>query len=198
MTALHSSTLAEDLKLIYPSQQLNTNVKWEDYESLLSKLQSFIPRPMTFAELTDLDPQQESTQSLLSLLYEELCVHNSVVVRLQASLNELSTFLKGDSLFTLRIGSALSSIRDNSVPASWKSFLPPPLAQCPELLLALNLLRQRIAFYKGVLEIGKVNLPLVMEPALFSNPEDMMIRILHISPANNSHLERQIDAKVMI
>ena len=196
MDAVRSSALSEDLKLIFPSQSHAHN-KWEEYEPLLSKLRSFIPPAFTYSQLTELDPQEETTDSLLSILYEELCIHNSVLIRLHASLNEIFSFLKGDTLFTSRIGLALTSIRNNTVPVIWRSLLPTPLAECPELVLALNLLRCRIAFYAKVLLKGSVSSGLsVLEPVLLSNPEDVISRIFKKSTSECSNLEVQLDAKV--
>ena len=194
LTALQSLALSEDLKLIYPSQSPTHNY-WEQYEPLVLKLRSFIPTPLTYSQLVQRDPHQITTQDLLSIIYEELCVHNSALISLHASLDELFTFLKGDALFTARIGVTLSSIRDNSIPAMWKTLLPFPLAQSPELMLALNLLRCRMEFYTRVLEVGKDNLPSSLEPALFSNPGDVISRMLQVSH-NSSQLDLQIGAKV--
>lgn len=185
----------EDLQLIYSSQPQCTHSKWETYESLLSKLQHFIPPPLTYSQLVELDPQEGTTQDLLSILYEELCTHNSALVGLQASLNELLAFLKGDALFTSRIGLTLTSIRENTIPAMWKSLLPFPLALCPELMLALNLLKSRVSFYTRVLQSGKVSLPTVLEPTLFSNPSDVISRVLQLS-RDGFQPDVVIDAKV--
>ena len=192
---LKNLALSEDLQLISPSRLPPTHNKWEGYESLLSKLQHFIPPPLTYSQLVELDPQEVTTQGLLSILYEELCVHNSALVGLQVSLNELLAFLKGDTPFTSRIGLTLTSIRDNIIPAMWKSLLPFPLAHCPELVLALNLLKSRVSFYTRILESGKVSLPAVLEPALFSNPNDVISRILQLS-RDGFQPGMVIDAKV--
>lgn len=197
LTTLQSLSLLEDLQLIYPSQPSPTHSRWESYESFLSKLQYFLPSPLTYSQLVELDPREDTTQHLLAVLYEELCVHNSALVGLQASLNELLTFLKGDTLFTTRIGLTLTSIKDNTIPAMWKGLLPFPLAQCPELVLALNLLKSHVSFYTRVLESGKVSLPVVLEPTLFSNPRDVISRVLQLS-RSGFQPDMQIDAKVCL
>ena len=192
MSIVQSEELSSDLQLLYPSQS-STRGKWEEYDPLLLKLQSFIPPTLSYSKLTDLNPQQETAQSLPSLLYEELCVHNSSLMQLQASLRELFTFTSGDTLFTSKTGLALKSIRDNTIPASWNSLLPFPLSQCPELVPALNLLRRRIEYYTRALESGSGGLDLTteVEPFLFSNPQDMISRILQKFPSGS-----QIDANV--
>ena len=181
--------------MIYPSS-LSRHIKWEDYKPLLSKLKSLIPQPLTFSTLADLDPQLDTTQSSLAVFYEELCVHNSAIIHLHTSLNNLFTFLQGDTLFTSKTGEILASIRENVVPLAWKSFLLSPLAHSSGLMSALSLLKHRIEFYTEMLERGKLDMPLVVDLFLLSNPEDMISRILHISPTCDSSRKASIDAKV--
>ena len=98
-------------------------------------------------------------------------------------------------MFTADIGLTLMSITNNAIPTSWKALLPFPLAHCPELVPALKLLKIRIEFYTRVLE--SVTLPSIMDPSLFSNPEDMISRILHRSLYGSQlSTEVQLDAKV--
>lgn len=190
MSVLRSKELSNDFKLLYVPQSL-THGKWKEYDPLLLKLLSFIPPTLPYSKLSELDPQSETAQSLSSLLYEELCIHNSSTMQLQASLRELFTFTSGDALFTSQTGLVLKSIRNNHIPTAWKSLLPFPLGQCPELVPALNLLKYRIEFYTRALESGNGCLPTEIRPYHFSSPQDMISRILQTSP-NGS----QIDAKV--
>lgn len=189
MNVLQSKELSSDLKLLYT--RTSTHGKWEEYDPLLLKLLSFIPPTVPYSKLTELDPQLESTQSLPSLLYEELCLHNSSLMQLQASLRELFTFTNGGTLFACQTGLALKSVRSNHIPTVWRSHLPFPLGECPELVPTLNLLKCRIELYTRALESGNGCLLTETRPYLFSNPQDMMSRILQTSP-NGS----QIDAKV--
>lgn len=188
-----------DLELLYPSPSSHTHVKWEEYDPLLFKLQSVIPPSLPDSKLIELNSAvrssgrgagEETTQTLRSLLYEELCTHNTSLVQLQASLRELFTFTNGDALFTTQIGMTLKSIRDNRVPTAWKSVLPFPLGWCCELVPSLNLLKHRMDFYSRALEAGG-SLPMELNPYLFSNLQDMISRILHASPSSS-----QIDARV--
>ena len=193
MRILQSKELSSDLKLLYPSLS-STHGKWEEYDPLLLKLLSFIPPTLPYSRLTELDPQMETTQSLPSLLYEELCIHNSSLTQLHASLRELFTFTSGDALFTSQTGFALKSIRHNRIPTAWKSLLPFPLGQCTELVSALNLLKCRMEFYTRALENGNgCGLLTEFEPYYFSSPQDVMSRILQTSPSGS-----QIDAKVKL
>ena len=195
MSVLCSKELSSDLKLLYPLQS-STHSKWEEYDTLLLKLLSFIPPTLPYSRLTELDPQLDltTTQTLPSLLYEELCVHNSSLMKLHASLRELFSFTSGDALFNSQTGLTLKSIRDNRTPSAWKSLLPFPLGQCTELVPALNLLKCRMEFYTRALENGSGSLDLLMtevEPYFFSNPQELMSRILQTSQSGS-----QIDAKV--
>lgn len=191
MSILRSRELSSDLKLLYPSLS-SIHGKWEKYDPLLLKLLSFIPPTLPYSRLTELDPQLGTTQSLPSLLYEELCVHNSSLIQLHASLRELFTFTSGDALFTSQTGLALKSIRDNHIPTTWKSLLPFPLGQCTELVPALNLLKCRMEFYIRTLQNGNgCGLLMEFEPYFFSNPQDVISRTLQTSPSDS-----QIDAKV--
>ena len=194
MSIVRSKELSSDLKLLYPSL-LSTHSKWEEYDPLLLKLLSFIPPALPYPRLAELEPQLGTTQSLPSLLYEELCVHNSFLIQLHASLRELFTFTSGDALFSSQTGLTLKSIRDNRIPAAWKSLLPFPLGQCSELVPALNLLKHCMEFYARALENGSASYGRLIEfePYFFSNPQDVMSRILQTSPIPSGS---QVDAKV--
>lgn len=76
------------------------------------------------------------------------------------------------------------------IPVVWKKSLPYPLAECPELLLAIDLLRHRIQYYTRLLESGDEGQTMVLEPSLFSNPQYVVLRMLGLST------ETQINAKV--
>ena len=193
MSVLQSKELSSDLKQLHPSLS-STLGKWKEYDPLLLKLLSFIPPTLPYSRLTELDPQLGTTQSLPSLLYEELCLHNSSLIQLHSSLRELFTFTSGDALFTSQTGLALKSIRDNHIPTAWKSLLPFPLGECAELVPALNLLKCRMEFYTRALENGNGGCdPLLteFEPYLFSSVQDMISRILQTSSSCS-----QIDANV--
>jgi hypothetical protein len=187
MSILQSKELSSDLKLLHPSLS-SIHSKWEEYDPLLLKLLSFIPPALPYSRLTELDPQLGTTQNLSSLLYEELCLHNSSLIQLHASLREMFTFTSGDALFTSQTGLALKSIRDNHIPTAWKSLLPFPLGQCAELVPALNLLKCRMEFYTRALENGNGGCGLLLtefEPYFFSNPQDVMSRMLQTSPSGS-------------
>ena len=189
MSVLQSKEFSSDLKQLHPSLS-STLGKWKEYDPLLLKLLSFIPPTLPYSRLTELDPQLGTTQSLPSLLYEELCLHNSSLIQLHSSLRELFTFTSGDALFTSQTGLALKSIRDNHIPTAWKSLLPFPLGEYTELVPALNLLKCRMEFYTKALENGNGSCD-PLQPYLFSSPQDMISRILQTSSSGS-----QIDANV--
>ena len=176
-----SMQLLQDLTLLLSSRvtsltraSKHAEGSWSDFGPIISKLKAFIPRALTESQLTALSPQPDSLQVLSSLVYEELCLHNQSVVSLQASLESLLRFLKGEIQFSVTIGKNLLSLSDDVIPPLWHEILPNPLCHMTSVMSAIKLLRSRMTFYGRVLQ--SKNFPSKLDPLLFSNCQDIISR----------------------
>lgn len=156
--------------------QKHVDGSWSGYDSIISMLDAFIPPALSDSELSDLDPQQENLQSLPSLIYEELCLHNQSIASLHASLELVSSFLNGETHFSALIGQDLLCIADDVIPSSWHGVLPKPLYEMTSLISAVKLIKSRLTFYRRVLQSG--TLPTKLNPLLFSSLQDLLSRML--------------------
>lgn len=181
ITSSAKSPLLQDLQEVIKHSSINyvtsTIVQWESHESVVSKLCDFIPKPLPLAEISSLDPKQDFTQSIPSLLFEELCAHNGLLASIQSSLKTLSNFLRGDLPFSASCGNVLSSVSRGLVPVEWGNLLLEQHGFPQELVPALKLLRQRFSFYISTLQSGTV--PTHFSPLIVSNPKDFISRAVH-------------------
>ena len=185
ISSAKSQTLLQDLQEVVKHSSSNyvkpTTIQWGNHESVVSKLCDFIPKPLSPSEISNLDPKQEFTQSIPSLLFEELCAHNGIVVSIQSSLKTLSNFLIGDLPFSASYGNILSSVNRGLLPVEWGNLLLEQHGFPQELIPALKLLRQRFSFYVSTLQSGTV--PSHFSPLIVSNPKDFISRTVHFFAA---------------
>ena len=99
----------------------HTHSLWESHEGTVSKLQCLLPNPLSGEDLSNLLPpdSQGQSQSLLALLYDQLCRHNTALISIHASLQTLLGYIKGGGLFSTKIGTTLTSIMYNVFPVGW-------------------------------------------------------------------------------
>lgn len=158
---------------------INSPPYWESHEGIISKLQHFLPAPLPEEELSDLSSPDSHGQShsLLALLYEELCRHNTALVSIHASLQILLGYIKGRGQFSVQIGQMLTTISHNVLSNEWFSAfgLPPFSCAHTQLISALKLLKHRMVFYSSALQSGV--LPSTILPLWFSNPPDLFSRM---------------------
>ncbi len=157
------------------------HTEWESYRALVTKLHSFLPTPLSESELEDLDIQEQghSHQSLLALLYEELCHHNKALIKIHASLQILLSFFMGEVSFSAEIGQTLTTLSWDITPKEWMEMLMPLLSTDATMALipVLMLLRSRVRFYTACLQSGM--LPHTVNPLWLSSPADLLSRLLH-------------------
>ena len=155
---------------------------WESHEGMISKLQHFLPAPFAEEELSDLSSpdSHRHSHSVLALLYEELCRHNTALVSIHASLQILLGYIRGGGQFSAGIGQMLTTISHNVLPKEWISTfglqLQPFSCAHTKLVPALTLLKYRVEkFYSSALQSGV--LPSTIHPLWFSNPADLLSRM---------------------
>ena len=175
----HSAELLGSVsRLVGGRHSVSTTVGLDGCQALVSKLGAFVPLPLSDTEISELDPSQynqdASTQSLVALIFEELCTHNSALLQLHASLRLAENYLKGEIHFTPKIGQILSELSANKLPKSWAANLPQPLCVCVELVPVLKLLKSRVTFYTATLQSG--SLPSELQPLFFSRPSELLSR----------------------
>ena len=160
----------------------STQLRWEGYESLITKLWSFIPTPLTESEISDLDIRGEhgQSQSLLVLLCEELRRHNAALMTIHTSLQMLLDYFKGKTPFLAEIGHLIMNIAQNEIPLQWQGVFT--LTYIPtdgdmQLMPVLKLLKSRMEFYMTSLQSGM--LPSTFSLLWFSNPSDLLSRVAH-------------------
>ena len=151
--------------------------KWETHKTLVSKLQNFIPQPLSRADLVDLDPKHESLQTMLSLIFEELTATNKVLVSIHSSLEDQFGFLMGHLPFVSHYGTTLSSLSNNLIPKSWINSLSIENGYPETLMTALKLLKERHSFHISILQSGVM--PTKFSPLMISKPNDLLSRALH-------------------
>ena len=156
----------------------HTHSLWESHEGTVSKLQCLLPNPLSGEDLSNLLPSdsQGQSQSLLALLYDELCRHNTALISIHALLQTLLEYIKGGGLFSTKIGTTLTSIIYNVFPVGWLTVPPFNNNGAPtKMLPAKKLLKRRIEFSSRALQSGV--LPSTVHPLWFSNPADLLSRM---------------------
>ena len=156
----------------------HTHSLWERHEGIVSKLQCLLPNPLSGEDLSNLSPpdSQGQSQSLLALVYDELCRHNTALISIHASLQTLLGYIKGGDPFSTKIGTTLTSITHNVLPVGWLTL--PPFTNNnarTKMLPAIKLLKCRIEFSSRALRSGV--LPSTVHPLWFSNPPDLLSRM---------------------
>lgn len=183
---LHTSKhrqLLSDIQLLLHStvEEQKVHTPGENGHKLVFKLHSYLPSPLSDAELEEVNilEQVDTQQSLLALLYEELCCHNRALISIHASLQELLSYFKGDVSFTAEIGQTLTALSHNTTPPQWKETLAPLMAvpTVVSLIAVVRLLRSRMTFYVSCLQSG--TLPRAVNPLWFSSPADLLSRVFH-------------------
>ena len=171
--------LLQDINLVVTTSSPKSPTQWEGYETVISKIQKFVPSPLDEAELDDMNIQKHGhSQSLLSLMFEELCNHNRALVAVHGSLKMMLDFLKGDVPFSASFGRVMTVIRGNTLPAEWQELLALlKVYDTTELIPVLRLLKSRMQFYCSSLQSGR--LPVTFDPLWFSNPSDLLSRVVH-------------------
>ena len=159
--------------------------KWETHQNLVSKLQNFVPQPLSPTDLVDLDPKHNSSQTILSLIFEEQVATNRLLVSIHSSLEGLSGFLMGRLGFSAHFGATLSSLNNNLIPESWISSLSTENGYPKTLMPALKLLKERHSFQVGILQSGVM--PTEFSPLMISKPSDLLSRALY-QHATEHHL----------
>lgn len=180
-----------------PSNPLQRNLKhteWESSKLIVSKISEYIPKPLLDAEIMDLDPKQKDTQKILSLLFNELCVHNDIIVSILSYLKTMSNFLLGDLSFSASYGDALSSIHAGVFPSEWKTLLSEWHGFPQELIPALKLLRKRFSFYINILQGGTI--PSDFSPLIVSKPSDLVSRVQHCFAIESNNCDVMMHAIV--
>ncbi len=151
--------------------------EWENHSSLALKLRDFIPTPLSPTDLTELDPNQSTSESIPPLIFEELASTNNVLKFLQSSIQSLSDFLNGHLRFTVLSGSMLTALSNSTIPEDWNVVLSTERGFPRKLMPALKLLRERFSFYIDILQSRTV--PSEFSPLMISRPSDLMTRTLH-------------------
>ena len=151
--------------------------KWETHQNLVSKLQNFVPQPLSPADLVDLDPKHNSSQTMLSLIFEEQVATNELLVSIHSSLEDLSGFLIGRLAFSAHFGATLSSLRNNLLPESWVGLLSTENGYLKTLMPTLKLLKERHSFHVSILRSGVM--PTEFSPLMISKPTDLLSRALY-------------------
>ncbi len=150
--------------------------KWEAHITLISKLQNFISQPLSLTDLAELDPNQDTSQNILLLIFEELASTNRILMSLQSSLWSLYNYLNGHLRFTAQIGATLTALSNNSIPANWAYSLSTDHGFPRTLVPALKLLRERFSVYASVLQSGAV--PSETSLLMISKPDDLISRTM--------------------
>ena len=150
----------------------------ESHEGIISQLQCLLPTPLSGEDLSNMLPpdSQGQSQSLLVLLYDELCKHNTALISIHASLQTVLGYIRGGGPFSAKIGTTLTAICHNVLPVGWLT-LPPfnNSGARTKMLPAIKLLRHRIQFYSRALPSGV--LPSTVHPLWFSNPADLLSKM---------------------
>ena len=150
----------------------------ESHEGIISQLQCLLPTPLSGEDLSNMLPpdSQGQSQSLLVLLYDELCKHNTALISIHALLQTVLGYIRGGGPFSAKIGTTLTAICHNVLPVGWLT-LPPfnNSGARTKMLPAIKLLRHRIQFYSRALQSGV--LPSTVHPLWFSNPADLLSKM---------------------
>lgn len=177
---IYCRKMLQDIQLVMYSSAKPLHSSWEKHRPVISKLQSFIPLPLSESELSELkecDMQgQSQSQSLLALFSEELSTHNAALEVIHASLQTILGYFSGNLPFSASLGHFLGSLSRNEIPNEWQYILPLAKHQI-RLVPALKLLKTRVKFYTNRLQSGM--LPKTLHPLLFSNPSDFFSRVMH-------------------
>ena len=150
--------------------------KWEAHITLISKLQNFIPQPLSLTDLVELDPNQGTSQNILLLFFEELASTNKILTSLQSLLQSLYNYLNGHLRFTAQIGATLTALSNNSIPENWAHSLSTDHNFPKTLVPALKLLRERFSVCVSILQSGAV--PSETSLLMISKPNDLISRTM--------------------